>query len=133
MKKLISFSPAIFWFCICTWLFLLPGSELPDTDWMHKYQVDKLVHVFLLFWLCILFMLPLKNSPSKKTWYFFIALLFIIYGIVIEFIQRDYVPNRSFDIQDIFADTIGVIIALVVGIKKLVSVETETATKTNCL
>ena len=33
-------------------------------------------------------------------------------------IQRDYIANRSFDIGDIYADSIGCIIALVVSIKK---------------
>ncbi len=119
MKKLISFSPAIFWLIICTWLFLLPGSALPNTDWMHRYQVDKIVHIFILFWLCFLFMLPLKNSSLKNNWYLLITFLFIGYGIAIEFIQKEYVTNRSFDIQDIFADTVGCIIALIMAIKKI--------------
>lgn len=119
MKKLISFSPAIFWFIICTWLFLLPGSEIPKVDWFHVMNGDKLVHCFLLFWMCFLFMLPFKENAKKNAWYFTITTLFVFYGIAIEFIQRDYIPNRSFDIGDIYADTTGCIIALVVVIKKI--------------
>jgi VanZ family protein len=34
-------------------------------------------------------------------------------GIGLEFLQRDYIPNRSFDEYDIIADSTGAILAAV--------------------
>lgn len=36
-----------------------------------------------------------------------IALIWILYGIGMEFVQKHFVPNRSFDAGDILADAIG--------------------------
>lgn len=69
--------------------------------------------------MCFLFMLPLKNNKHSVLLFISIAVLFFIYGIAIEFIQRDFVKNRSFDLGDIIADTIGCFLALVVVIKKI--------------
>jgi len=44
-------------------------------------------------------------------------ILAIAYGISIEFIQKNWIPNRAFDIGDIIADTAGSIAAYVHGRK----------------
>ncbi len=36
-----------------------------------------------------------------------IALAFVFYGVFIEVIQLNFVPNRSFDFFDILANTVG--------------------------
>ncbi len=46
--------------------------------------------------------------PGKlKLIFLVVALLFIGYGIVIEFVQQNLVKNRSFDLGDIVADVAG--------------------------
>lgn len=35
---------------------------------------------------------------------------FLAYGVSIEFIQKDFIPNRSFDAIDIISDAIGIFI-----------------------
>jgi len=37
----------------------------------------------------------------------------ITYGIVMEFIQKYFIPNRSFDIGDIIADAAGSLLGLI--------------------
>lgn len=122
LKLVFRFIPGIIWLGITFWLFTLPGSKIPDIDLFHKLQVDKLVHIFLFVVLCFSFMFPFKYtglSVKNKTVFFVaLTLLFIGYGIAIEFIQRDYVENRSFDIGDIIADTIGCMSALFVALKR---------------
>ena len=102
----------------------MPGSKIPHEDWFETLQVDKWVHVFLFFFLCFLFMLPLKAQIIRNKIYWFVAIVFlgIMYGIAIEFIQRDYIANRSFDIWDIAADIVGCSTAFAVARKKLVGI-----------
>jgi VanZ family protein len=116
------FIPAIIWFLISLWLLTLPGEKIPHIDWFDTLQVDKLVHITLFFILCFLFMWAIKqtvtNATNKIIWFTCIALFGILYGVAIEFIQRDYIPNRSFDIWDIAADTVGSIAAFIWCFKK---------------
>ena len=46
-----------------------------------------------------------------------IALGSSVYGIIMEYIQKYFIPNRSFDLVDILADTIGSIAGLLVATK----------------
>jgi len=107
------FIPAIIWFGISLFLFTLPGSSIPKNDLFDKLQVDKWVHITIFFLLCFLFGYPLRkfNSKNLLPLLFTICLLGIAYGIAVEFIQKYWIPNRSFDVWDIMADTIGCIIA----------------------
>ncbi len=108
---MIKFLPAIIWFFISLWLLTLPGSDIPKIDWMDQLQVDKLVHIGLFGILCFLFMFPFKKSgieyKNRLPWFLLVTVSAIFYGIIIEFVQRDFIPNRSFDIWDIAADSAG--------------------------
>jgi VanZ family protein len=112
----LKFIPGIIWFFITFWLFTLPGSNVPKFDLFQQLQGDKLVHAFLFFVLCILFMLPLIkwrfSLKIRGMIILIISFVFIGYGIAIEFIQRDFIENRSFDFWDIVADIIGCLLAL---------------------
>lgn len=118
LKLVFRFIPGIIWLAITFWLFTLPGAAIPYTLF---YQADKLVHIFLFVVLCLSFMFPFKNvhysTQIKRIIFFVLITLFIVYGIVIEFIQRDYIANRSFDIGDIIADSIGCLVALLFAVK----------------
>lgn len=120
--ELKHFIPAIVWFLISVWLLTMPGSNIPHIGWFDTLQIDKWVHITLFFILCFLFMWAISksiSSPSKKMfWFIVVALLGIIYGTAMEFIQRDYIPNRSFDIWDIIADFFGSIAAFIWSFKQ---------------
>jgi len=113
--RFIHFLPAIAWFCISLFLLTLPGSALPKDELFDKLQVDKWVHITMFFLLCFLFGYPLRktNNVSLLTWLLVICMTGIAYGIAIEFVQKYWIPNRSFDIWDIAADTVGCIIAFI--------------------
>jgi phosphoglycerol transferase MdoB-like AlkP superfamily enzyme len=121
LKFAFKFVPGVIWLGITFWLFTLPGSKIPDIDLFHQLQVDKIVPIFLFVVLCLSFMFPFKNvhysTQIKRIIFFVLITLFIGYGIVIEFIQRDYIANRSFDIGDIIADSIGCLAALLFAVK----------------
>jgi VanZ family protein len=53
---------------------------------------------------------------GKKIRYFSqIAIYFFIYGIAMEFVQKYFIPNRSFDLKDVLADGLGCSIGLLIS------------------
>jgi hypothetical protein len=106
-----SFWPAILAFIVATMLFCLPGEEFPEADWLNQLHFDKFIHVGLFIMLVVLWCLPagyrLENKKRLDSVYICVTVAFISYGIAIEFIQRNFIPHRSFDFFDIVADAIG--------------------------
>lgn len=114
-----SFLPAAIWFAYITVLFLLPGSDLPDEDWFHKVYLDKWVHSGFFFLQVYLTELPFiaRKVKNSSTWFRYILVCTVVYGILIEFIQKFWIPGRSFDVMDMIFDSIGAIAAYFLGIK----------------
>lgn len=108
-SRFISFLPAIAWFLLSFYLLTMPGSTLPKQDWFEWLQVDKWVHIFLFGTLVCLCCWPFKKEGRNKTMQkaLLFAVLALAYGIVMEFVQRYCVANRSFDPFDIVADGVG--------------------------
>lgn len=99
---------AVLWFIITTILLCIPGKKLPSIGWFQIYQVDKLVHIVIFGLLCFLWCRALIN----KKYFLLMVLLMCCYGIIMEFVQENYIPNRSFDVGDIYADCLGSLAAL---------------------
>jgi VanZ family protein len=100
---------AIAWFIISTVLLTLPGSKFPKEDWLSRIWFDKWVHIFLfgiLTWTWCLVV------PARRKVFLTVGLSCLCYGIVMEFIQGYWIPNRSFDWGDIIADAVGCFIAV---------------------
>ena len=120
MKKL-HFLPAFLFLGISLFLLTLPGSSVPS-GWffIHIPQFDKIVHIGMFGMLCILFHFPAFTSPlsgrQKLGWYWLISIAGILYGVVMEFVQRDLVANRSFEGADILADMVGSLGALAIAL-----------------
>ncbi len=98
-----SYFLAITWFIITTILLCIPGNSLPKIGWLKILPIDKCVHIFLFGILSLLFC----KAFNRRKAFFSIALICSIYGTVMEFVQENWIPNRSFDIWDIVADTMG--------------------------
>lgn len=116
MKKL-HFLPGFIFLGISLFLLTLPGSSVPS-GWFfnHIPQFDKIVHIGMFGMLCLLFHYPAFQAPlssqQKLGWYWLISILGILYGVSMEFVQRDLVANRSFEGADILADMVGCLGAL---------------------
>lgn len=109
-KAYLSFIPAIVWFIFLTILLVLPGSALPNEKWFGQVELDKWVHIFLFFIVVTLWCMPFRKifEKRKQTVVFvIIALSAIVYGIGMEFIQKYYIPGRSFELMDMGADAVG--------------------------
>lgn len=113
---------AIAWFLISIVLLCLPGSTLPKYPWLAYVHADKWVHIFLFFMLCFLFcravnfQAPYKANLGKYFWG--IALAGIAYGTIMEFVQKYWIPNRSFELMDILFDSIGCVLAYYYSVRK---------------
>lgn len=117
------FLPATVFFILTVVLLTLPGSSFPKSHLFDIPYFDKWVHIGLFGLLCFLFAFPIKDltmSISKKRkWLMLITLIGICYGISIEFIQKYWIPNRSFEILDIVADSVGCLSAFVFSLIRL--------------
>lgn len=116
------FIPAIGWFILSLVLLCLPGSSLPSIPWFAAIHADKLIHITLFGILCILFAWPFHKSnqsvEQRKKWFSLILFGGIAYGTAMEFVQKYWVSNRSFEAWDIAADSIGCLIAYFYSLKK---------------
>ena len=103
---------AIGWLIFMSFLFIIPGSALPKEDWLSKIYFDKWVHIGLFAVLIFLW----RMAFNLKTRNYSLILIFfaLVYGTAIEFIQEQWVSNRSFDLFDICADLAGAIAGLII-------------------
>jgi VanZ family protein len=118
------FIPGIAWFFIVLVLMVLPGNELPNTDWLHIDFFDKIMHAGVFAFLVFLFCWPFYKSDfskaERKNYFIKIALSVSIWGLTTEFIQGYIAIGRNFELLDWAADTIGALIAFLI-IKKLMA------------
>lgn len=106
-----NFFPALFWLLTVTILLVLPGSAFPQENWLSRIWFDKWVHIGL-FSLLVFFwcwgLTTYRDSKKKYPgWFLLVALAAVLYGAGMEFVQKYFIPNRSFDLLDIMADGIG--------------------------
>lgn len=108
-------SIALGWLFIISILFFLPGSALPKENWLDQIYFDKWVHAGLFAVLIFLW----RSSFNLSFSYYNLLLLFwaLIYGLLVEFIQLYWIPNRSFDLYDVLADMAGGSIGLLVWLR----------------
>ncbi len=102
--------PAIGWLLLVTLLLVLPGQAFPQETWLSNIQFDKIVHIGLFAVLTWLFCRGLYQTFPQarlKSNFIYIAPAAVVYGLVMEFVQKYYVPFRSFDVYDVVADGIG--------------------------
>lgn len=98
------------WLAVILFLTLSPGSSIPPVS---IFGIDKLAHLFLFFVLILLFTFELKKANPTRTIQKAIPIgICLVIGILIECIQI-YVPQRTFSLLDIVANTSGIAIGMV--------------------
>jgi VanZ family protein len=111
MKAIRYYIPAILWIILILVLCTLPGKDIPHTGWFSLKNLDKLVHFGMfggtVFFLALGYYRHKKHIPALMLFIF--VLLAAFYGLTIEFVQKYYTVDRSFDMQDAAADTLGAI------------------------
>lgn len=112
-----SFGPAIACFIIVFILVVLPEDELSAKNrWLNISYLDKWVHALMFAVMTFLFLLPIAESnlfkKVKRHYFIRIGIAACIWGLTTEFIQKFFVPTRSFDLLDWAADTAGILLAI---------------------
>jgi len=98
------------WMVFISVLFCLPGSSLPKADWLSKIYFDKWVHIGFFIVLVLLWSWYLELERTRT--YFIIILTAVLYGFIIELVQHYLILNRSFDLGDLAADTLGALFGI---------------------
>lgn len=109
--KTVHFIPAILWMALITILLLMPSSNLPEDPFLDMIFFDKWVHLALFGGMVVLFSLPfLRTYFNSPKIFLLVTILVLVYGILLEFVQRFYTTDREFDMLDIVADAFGCVI-----------------------
>ena len=116
------FLPGVAWFFIVNFLTLMPGNDVPKVGWLDRIpNFDKVVHAGLFGGMTFLFCMAYFKShfsyTQKVNHFIRLSLAAIVWGISVEFIQKYFIPGRTFDLSDWLADSIGVMVALWLCIK----------------
>jgi VanZ family protein len=109
IRPRVRLTAAVLYFLFISILFCLPGSVLPQEDWLSKIYFDKWLHIGFFIVLLVLWLWALQPATKGTLW---ILVAAIVYGITVEFVQDWFIPNRSFDLTDWAADSIGSLIGL---------------------
>jgi VanZ family protein len=106
----------VIWTLLTIVLLCLPGSSIPGgPSWFEIPHFDKYVHITLfggiaLFWGGY-YAFRWRTVPAWRKVVIWLAIVSIVLGIVLEFVQLYWIPDRSFDGFDIIADSTGAILA----------------------
>jgi VanZ family protein len=104
--------PATLWSALILVLLTLPGSVFPSEGLLGVPHLDKVVHIILFGIFVYAWTLYFRTNKKERR---FTILVFVLlacaYGIIMEYVQRDYIPHRSFDVGDIMADCMGALLA----------------------
>lgn len=111
------FIPGILWLVVILVLILMPGKQIPESEFLFKIDFDKFVHVCIFGLLALLFSWPFYKTAiakNKKIFYFFtIALLTSLFGYTTELMQKYWAEGRSYSLMDWLADTGGALGAFI--------------------
>jgi hypothetical protein len=111
--KIISFLPALVWLIMTFVLLVLPGSDIPKASIFDFLYFDKWVHIGLFGVLTLLWGYPFfKINIASAHPFIIVAVCVILYGTIMEFVQKYFAFERSFDLFDILADSAGSLLAL---------------------
>jgi len=100
------------WTLFTITLLCLPGSVIPGAGVFAINGLDKIVHFILFGGIVLLWGLYVRKTYPYAVWFkkMLIAALFsILLGVALEYVQRYFIPGRSFDVKDIVADAVGAV------------------------
>jgi VanZ family protein len=105
------FIPGIVWFMVVLTLIMMPGKDIPKSEFLFEINFDKFVHAGIFGLLAVLFCWPFYKTsiPNKKKIRYFIviAILTSVFGYCTELIQKYWAEGRSYDLMDWLADSSG--------------------------
>lgn len=123
LKKILSSVwPATLWSALIFILLSLPGSMFPSEPLFPIPHFDKVVHAilfgfFVWFWIAYF----RNNHHEKEHTLVKLVIISCAYAFAMEFVQKNFIPNRDFDIYDGIAGCAGALLAFVLIERKIPS------------
>lgn len=115
--SIVKFLPGAIWIMVIFILLVMPGSDIPASEWFEILYFDKWIHIALFAVLVFLWALPFTASSSTiNAKLLVIVFMAVVYGVLMEYVQKYAAPTRSFDATDMIADTAGALIGAGVSI-----------------
>src|SRR5215831_19953553 len=97
-SRALHFIPGVIWLIIIFILLTIPGPDIPKSHFFDIVYFDKWVHIGLFGILMILWGLPfLKLGSGSRNLLTLIAICTILYGVSMEYVQKYFAIERSFD------------------------------------
>ncbi len=106
-------APAFLWALVILWLCAIPGQDIPDWKLL---SFDKTGHAAIFFILTLLlfwgFFKQKKETFFHKQFLILSIVIAVIYGGSTELMQQYWFENRTADLLDFLANSIGSLLAL---------------------
>lgn len=104
----IAFVLPVIWVIVIYVLLTMPNNDIPSSSFFDLIYFDKWVHAGLFCMLTFLFAWPFRKLYAANHRLFVsIAVLCLLYGIAMEYVQEYLTTDRAFDYYDMLADGFG--------------------------
>jgi VanZ family protein len=102
----------IIWALFILTLSIGPSPSLPETNF---FEPDKLAHLFVYGVLVYLALRANKNVKELTLRIIIVTVtLSVLYGLLMEILQKTFFPSRFFEWGDVLANTIGSILGWII-------------------
>lgn len=119
MRMIRYYLPALGWIILILFLCTMPASAVPKSGLFDLLHMDKIVHFFLFGGTVLLLAYGYYRQKGRISTLALLCLALVVslYGLGIEFIQKYFTANRSFEMWDVVADAAGALCgALIFGL-----------------
>ena len=103
--------PTLLWALFILTICAIPGNRFPKLSFLEWLKPDKIVHLLVFGVLCILLLRSFLDAHalnlSEKNGIILALGICIVYGALVEFLQYSVFINRSGDVRDAIANSIG--------------------------
>ena len=109
--------PAVLWALLIAVLCGMPGKKIPHISFIEFPGLDKIVHAFLFYVFCLLLVKSFSNSEAsiflQNNSFLFAFVFSVLYGVLIEWMQKTFFMDRTADLFDSMANSFGALFALI--------------------
>ncbi len=106
--------PTLLWALFIMIVCAIPGERIPKLTFLEWLKPDKIVHFLVFGILTILILRSFLDAGTlqwnEKNIFFFAVIISSMYGALVEILQYSVFINRSGDIKDALANTIGAVL-----------------------
>lgn len=115
MKRLLYLAPATAWCFLIVILSLISTKNFKELGIENIFGIDKFGHLFMYGVLNLLILWGLhKMSRFNLTAFYLVFTFCVLLGLLMEILQFSMTAGRSFDIYDLIANIVGIIIGSII-------------------